>query len=158
MVSGAAASAQWEDTFWNNLSSLTDYFTPSISPIQKYLGVTSKELMYELGSILGARAAEQIRASTALEMLQKLEDVWVEHDIGTLQVVTTDPLVLMISDCRTCGQLPGTGHMFDCAFHEGFFHGALSSKLGKTVSFRQDTNYEGAAGTWCRILVSDTEL
>lgn len=153
-----ASDHTWEDGFWKDLPTLADYFSPAILPLLNFLGVGSKEVMYELGSHLGRRAAERIVASSPEAMLEKLEDAWLEYDIGTLQVVSSDPLVLMISDCRTCGQLPGTGQMYECAFHEGFFHGALSAKLGRSVNFRQDTNFEGTAGTWCRMLVSDTKL
>ena len=45
--------------------------------------------------------------------------------------------------------------MFECAFHEGFFQGALSTRMGKPVKVSQETNYAGDAGTWCRRLVAD---
>jgi len=48
--------------------------------------------------------------------------------------------------------------MYECAFHEGFFQGALSMITGKTVNLRQETNYEGEAGTWCRRLVADIRV
>jgi predicted hydrocarbon binding protein len=53
------------------------------------------------------------------------------------------------------GQLNGTGEMFECAFHEGFFQGALSTRMGKPVKVSQETNYAGDAGTRCRRLVAD---
>jgi predicted hydrocarbon binding protein len=48
--------------------------------------------------------------------------------------------------------------MFECAFHEGFFQGILSARLGKPVTVTQQTNYEGEAGTWCRRLAFDVSV
>jgi len=45
--------------------------------------------------------------------------------------------------------------MFESAFHEGFFQGALSARLGKLVKVSQETNYAGEAGTRCRRLAVD---
>jgi predicted hydrocarbon binding protein len=158
MTTKEIGAEKFEEHFWKDHASMTDYFAPAVEALQKYLGVGSKELMFQLGLYLGNKAGTETKASTAKEMLVEFEDVWQKYGVGTLQFPETDPLVLFISDCRICGQLPGTGEMYECAFHEGFFQGALSAKLGKTVSFHQDTNYEGRAGTWCRLLVADTKI
>jgi predicted hydrocarbon binding protein len=89
-------------------------------------------------------------------MLDVFVATWNEHGLGKLQVTSKSPLELLISDCSTCGQLPGTGEMYECALHEGFFQGALSAKSGKEIKLTQETNYEGTAGTWCRRLVAET--
>ncbi len=88
-------------------------------------------------------------------MLDEFSRIWEEYKIGTLTLAAPDPLVLQVSNCTVCGQLQGTGEVYECAFHEGFFQGALSAKARKTVSLRQQTNNEGESGTWCRKLVAD---
>ena len=40
----------------------------------------------------------------------------------------------------------------------GFFQGALGAKVGRAVDLRQQTNYEGEAGTWCRRLAADISV
>ena len=77
------------------------------------------------------------------------------NEIGSLSVGSRNPMIIQISNCTVCGQLNGTGEMFECAFHEGFFQGALSARLGKPVKVSQETNYAGDAGTWCRRLAVD---
>jgi predicted hydrocarbon binding protein len=144
--------------FWRDFPSMTDYFSDGINTLQSYLGIGSKEAMFELGKFFGERAANKIDAPTTKDMLHELENVWQKYDIGTLDIADEDPLVLVVSDCRICGKLSGTGDMYECAFHEGFFQGALSAKMKKKVSFHQETNYEGEAGTWCRVMVSDTKV
>jgi len=158
MTSEVADQKVPDEEFWKDLPTMTDYFSPAVSTLQKHLGVGTKEIMYLLGEFLGQKASSLEPESSPLAMLNGFVSVWNEYDIGTLRIESTAPLTLVISDCRICGQLPGTGDMFECAFHEGFFRGALSTKLGKPVGFRQEGNYEGTSGTWCRRLVSDTNI
>lgn len=158
-MTGEAVEVQaWESGFWKGLPAIIDYFSDGIAPLQSYLGVGSKEIMYKLGTYFGELAASKIEANGPKEMLRQLEDIWQKYDLGTLQVADTDPLVLVVADCRVCGKLPGTGYMYECAFHEGFFEGAIASKTRKRVTFHQETNYEGEAGTWCRVMVADTKI
>lgn len=131
---------------------MTDYFAPGIVPLLKYLGIDSKQALHDLGEQLGRKAATRLQALSVDQMLEEFGRVWQSYKIGSLSVESRDPLILQISNCTVCGQLQGTGEMFECAFHEGFFQGALSERLGKAVAVRQQTNYEGEAGTWCRRL------
>ena len=141
-----------DESFWKQFPTMTDYFAPAILPLVKYLGLSSRQVMHELGEQLGRDAASKLSHLTVEQMVDEFEKVWQTYGIGSLTVESRDPLVLQISNCTVCGQLPGTGEMFECAFHEGFFQGALGAKLGKPVTVRQSSNYEGEAGTWCRRL------
>jgi predicted hydrocarbon binding protein len=158
METETARVKRWDEAFWKEFSTMSDYFGPAIEPLQRKFGVGTKELVFHVGVFLGQRAAITMEEATPVEMLDKMVSVWNEYNLGKLQVVSKDPLSILISDCRICGQLPGTGEMYECGLHEGFFQGALSAKLGRPVSFRQETNYEGTAGTWCRRLVADISL
>jgi predicted hydrocarbon binding protein len=153
-----ATGAKFDERFWKSLPSMTDYFSPAIKPLQEYLGVGSKEMMFHMGLFLGRRAAEMEASPSAVEMLKNLVKVWDRNELGRLEIASLDPVTLVITDCRICGQLAGSGDRYECAFHEGFFEGALSAKLGKPVELRQETNYEGTAGTWCRRLVADLSI
>ncbi len=131
---------------------MADYFAPGIVPLLRYLGLSSKEVMHEFGEQIGRKAAAKIAASSVNEMLDGFARIWQTYRIGSISVESRDPLVIQISNCTVCGQLQGTGEMFECAFHEGFFQGAISAFLGRPVRVSQQTNYEGEAGTWCRRL------
>ena len=155
MASKALETQRTDESFWKQFPTMTDYFAPGILPLAKYLGLSSKQLMHELGEQIGRDAAAKLSHLTVEQMIDEFANVWQEYRIGSLTVESRDPLVLQISNCTVCGQLPGTGEMFECAFHEGFFQGALATKLGKQVTVRQTTNYEGDAGTWCRRLVAE---
>lgn len=111
--------------------------------------------MHEFGEQVGPDAATKMADLTINQMLDEFSRIWEDYKIGTLSVERRDPLVLQVSNCTVCGQLQGTGEMYECAFHEGFFQGALSAKAGKPVSLCQQTNNEGESGTWCRKLVAD---
>lgn len=158
MTAGVANQRLRDEQFWKDLSSMTDYFSPAVSALQEYLGVGSKEIMFYLGEFLGEKAGRLDPESSTLAMLDEFVAVWSKYGIGTLRVESTDPLTLVLSDCRICGQLPGTGDLYECVLHEGFFQGALSVKLGKPVEFRQEASYEGTSGTWCRRLVADIKV
>lgn len=144
--------------FWREYPTMVGYFSPSIVPLLRYLGLGSKELMRDLGVQIGRRAASRMADLSLEGMLDELSRVWQAYRIGGLSIESTDPLVLQISNCAVCGQLQGTGDMYECAFHEGFFQGVLSAKVGRAVKVSQETNYEGEAGTWCRRLAADVSL
>lgn len=152
MASRAVESERADESFWKQFPTMTDYFAPGILPLTRYLGLSSKQVMHELGEQIGKDAAARLSHLTAEQMIDELARVWHDYNIGVLTVESRDPLVLQISNCTVCGQLPGTGEMFECAFHEGFFQGALATKLGRPVTVRQSANFEGEAGTWCRRL------
>ncbi|MDE1857869.1 MAG: hypothetical protein KGI26_02215 [Thaumarchaeota archaeon] len=151
----AAISEKNEEAFWREYPAMTDYFAPGITPLLKYLGLNSKQVMHEFGEQVGRAAASKLAHMSMDQMLAEFSRIWQEYKIGSLTVESQAPLVLQISNCTVCGQLQGTGEMFECAFHEGFFQGALEARLAKSVTVRQETNYEGEAGTWCRRLAVD---
>jgi len=156
MASKGLETERRDEPFWREFPAMTDYFAPGIVPLLSYLGLSSKQVMHEFGEQVGKKAAERMTHLTVDQMLAEFARVWQEYKIGTLSVENRDPLVIQISNCTVCGQLQGTGEMFECAFHEGFFQGALGARLGKPVRVSQQTNYEGDAGTWCRRL--DVEI
>ena len=157
MASKAVQAERKDESFWRDFPVMADYFGPAMVPLLRYLGIDSREVMRDLGVQLGKRAAAKLANLSLEQMLDEFSKVWRGYRIGSLTVEGRDPLTLQISNCTVCGQLQGTGEMFECAFHEGFFQGALGERLGKPVSVRQQTNYEGEAGTWCRRLAVDTK-
>ena len=155
MASKAIETERKDESFWREFPAMTDYFAPGIVPLLRYLGLDSKQTMHELGEQLGKHAAAKLSHLSLDEMLGEFATVWQTYKIGSLTVESRDPLVLQISNCTVCGQLQGTGEMFECAFHEGFFQGALGARMGRQVTVHQETNYAGEAGTWCRRLAVD---
>lgn len=146
-----------EESFWREYPTMVGYFSPCIVPLLRYLGLSSKEVMRDFGAQVGRSAAAKMADKSLNEMLGEFVRIWSDYGIGQLSVESHEPLVLQISNCTVCGQLQGTGDMYDCAFHEGFFQGALSAKTGKDVYLEQETNFEGEAGTWCRRLTAYVE-
>ena len=137
---------------------MAGYFSPGIVPLMNYLGLDSKQVMYQLGEQIGISAASKLSGLSAAQMLEEFSKVWDDNRIGRLTVESRTPLTIQISNCAVCGQLQGTAETFECAFHEGFFHGALTAKVGHPVNLRQELSREGEAGTWCRKLASDTSI
>jgi predicted hydrocarbon binding protein len=156
-MSKATQMGKDEAKFWRDYPAMAGYFAPGITPLLDYLHLDSKQVMNGFGEQVGREAATRLAHLSLDQMLAELGRVWQEYRIGSLTVESRDPLVLLISNCTVCGQLQGTGEMFDCAFHEGFFQGILEARLGKRVAVRQETNYEGEAGTWCRRLAVDVK-
>ncbi len=155
MASKAVETTRKEESFWREFPSMAGYFSPGIVPLLNYAGIGSKAAMHLFGEEVGRTVAAKLDHLSMDQMLDEFSRIWEHYKIGSLTVESRDPLVLQISDCTVCGQLQGTGEMFECAFHEGFFRGALSARLGKPVTVSQKVNYEGAAGTWCRRLAVD---
>jgi predicted hydrocarbon binding protein len=158
MASKAMETVKDEDSFWREFPDMADYFSPGIVPLLKYLGLSSKQVMHQFGEQVGKDAAAKMSHLSVDQMLDEFSKVWEGYRIGRLTVESRDPLVIQISNCTVCGQLQGTGEMYECAFHEGFFQGAISASLGRPVTLVQKTNYEGEAGTWCRRLAADVSV
>jgi len=154
----AAQTERREGGFWREYPTMVDYFSPGIVPLLKYLGLDSREVMRDFGVQVGRKAASRMADLSIREMLDDFARVWQEYRIGTLSVESESPLVLQVSNCAVCGQLQGTGETFECAFHEGFFQGALSMMTGRVVDIHQETNFEGEAGTWCRRLAANISV
>ncbi|MBI2185205.1 MAG: hypothetical protein HYU39_09645 [Thaumarchaeota archaeon] len=157
-MSTVQTEPQREEVFLKDFAALADYFSRSITSVQKLLGMEAKDALYRMGQVLGEETAKKFAASDLRELILKLSRHWEASEIGRLDTEKWDPLTLIISDCAVCGQLPGTGGMFNCAFHEGFFEGLLSTRMGRKVKLEQITNFEGSAGTWCRRYVTDVKL
>lgn len=155
MASKVVETRADEASFWKEFPVMADYFSPGIVPLLKYLGLDTKRVMYEFGEQIGRHAAARMANLSLDQMLDEFSRVWEKYNIGRLSVEKNGTLILQISNCTVCGQLAGTGEMYECAFHEGFFKGALSLRMGKPIVVRQETNYAGDAGTWCRRLVTD---
>jgi len=137
---------------------MADYFNHGIAPLQKHFDLKSQDLFHSLGQMLGQNVAQKYNDFDLRETLQDLSRLWEELRIGRLVIEGENPLELVIYDCTICGRLPGSGGMYDCAFHEGFFESVISARLDRKVGLKQVTNFEGNAGTWCRRYISDTRL
>ena len=111
-----------------------------------------------MGEEFGRRAAEKSASRDLRSFVAELSDMWRELGVGKLEVEETNPLTIVIRDCTICGQIPELGRLFNCAFHEGFLTSALSTKLGRRVSVKQESGYEGMAGTWTRRYITDVQL
>ena len=133
----AVVSGKNEESFWREYPVMADYFAPGITPLLKYLGLNSKQVMHEFGEQIGRAAGSRLAHLSFDEMLAELSRIWQDYKIGSLSVGSRDPLVLQISNCTVCGQLQGTGEMFECAFHECFFQGELEVRLGRPVTVMQ---------------------
>jgi predicted hydrocarbon binding protein len=114
--------------------------------------------LFSLSEFLGERASRLHPDYGPAAMLSGIIALWTREEIGTLKVESIDPVTLVVTDCTICGQLAGTGDMYESSLHEGFFQGAPSTKLGRPAHFRQETNCEGTSGTWCRRLAAGTKL
>ena len=98
-----------DESFWTDFPSKADYFSPAITSSQKYLGVGSKEFFRSMGEAFGRKMAERFNGWEVEDILSELCRIWEKMDIGRFEVVSTDPLTLMVTNCRVCGQLAGTG-------------------------------------------------
>ncbi|GBC70029.1 hypothetical protein HRbin01_01736 [archaeon HR01] len=153
----ATAGVEYEK-FWRDIVGAVAFFSPAVNPIQKEFGISSKELMRRLGVEMGRKASESIKAENLRAVFSHLSDVWRRLVLGRLEVISETPLVIRISDCTICGQIPELGRLFECSFHEGFFAGLLSHRLGRNVKVWQEGEMSGESGTWTRVYRFDASI
>ncbi|MEM2236813.1 MAG: hypothetical protein QXR26_04720 [Candidatus Caldarchaeum sp.] len=147
-----------EERFWRDIVSSVAFFSPAVNPLQRQFSISSKELMRKLGETMGRKASESIKAPDLRAVFTHLSEIWRKLVLGKLEVVSEDPLMIRISDCTVCGQIPELGKLFECSFHEGFFAGLLSHRLGRDVKVRQEAGMSGESGTWTRVYKFDVSI
>jgi predicted hydrocarbon binding protein len=133
-----------------NLATAVDYFAPAITKIQEHTGVETALVMKNIGRFFGQKVAEAHEASSLSEFMSELAKLWEDSKVGRIRVESIEPLVFRTDECAVCGQLPAGEVTFTCAFHEGFFEAAFSSKLGRPVHVTQESSFQGGAGTFGR--------
>ncbi|MEM2580254.1 MAG: hypothetical protein QW077_03315, partial [Candidatus Caldarchaeum sp.] len=106
-----------EERFWRDIVSSVAFFSPAVNPLQRQFSISSKELMRKLGETMGRKASESIKAPDLRAVFTHLSEIWRKLVLGKLEVVSEDPLMIRISDCTVCGQIPELGKLFECSFH-----------------------------------------
>lgn len=147
-----------DERFWRDIVGTLAFFAPAVNPLQRELGISSKELMRKLGVEMGRKASMVIQITDLKAVFNHLAEMWRRLVLGKLEVVSEDPLTIKISNCTICGQIPELGSLFECSFHEGFLMGLLSHRFGREVKVWQESGVSGESGTWTRTFKTDAKL
>ncbi|MEM3097076.1 MAG: hypothetical protein QXV62_08805 [Nitrososphaerota archaeon] len=144
--------------FWRDLVSTVAFFSPALNPLQRYVGISSKEILAIIGEEMGRETSSKFSQLDLKGLLSQMSETWHILGLGRFEVVGENPLTIRISNCTICGQIPELGRTFECSFHEGFIRGLLSHHLRKQVKVRQEGSTEGESGTWTRTYSTDISL
>lgn len=114
-------------------------------------GINHGPIMKKIGSDIGKSISGNFLASDPKSLIREMGEFWKIHKMGTLSLVDTDPLMVVVYDCFDCKSLPSVGKTL-CTFEEGLLEGILFEKLGLRYTVKEIECY-GTGHTHCLFLI-----
>ena len=115
MASQPMESDRREEYFWRDFPAMTDYFSPGIVPLLRYLGLSSQQVMHQFGEQVGRNAACKMAHLSMPQTLDESARIWEEYKIGQLSVEkirSAGPADFELHSVRPTGE--NKGHVRIC--------------------------------------------
>ncbi|WP_094229166.1 ArsR family transcriptional regulator [Methanolobus psychrotolerans] len=92
-------------------------------------GVNCDPIMRKIGNDVGASLSRNFVSKEKERVLEEMMFFWKEHDIGSFNVLSYDPITIAVSDFFDCRSIPIKEKTL-CSFAQGVFEGVFREKLG----------------------------
>lgn len=115
-------------------------------------GINIDPMLEEAGFRVGEALFPAIAGPDFATTLEKLARFWKEHNLGTIEVESLDPVILKNYDCFECGDLPQLGRPA-CAFDAGILRAVFSRLLG-TGQIVTETACYAMGDDHCRFVIA----
>jgi len=89
-------------------------------------GIDIDPILYEAGVKVGETLYEKVKDPDLNVLSKNIAKFWISHSLGTVEIVTLDPLTINVSDCFECQNLPPIGKPA-CAFDSGILKAVFSA-------------------------------
>ena len=94
----------------------------------------------KIGKMVGSAVVVDFLKSSDLEgLVNEIAEIIELANLGVTGVtkISDEHFILRVTECADCGGTPDLGRPL-CAFDEGLIEGAISTKLGKDVSVKEE--------------------
>lgn len=92
------------------------------------MGINIDPVLRQTGAEVGTVLAPKVAGRSVEDVVRQMDSFWQAHGLGSVQLVSADPLRLEVRDCFECMELPVTGHGA-CAFDIGVLTAIFSHHL-----------------------------
>jgi predicted hydrocarbon binding protein len=116
-------------------------------------GIDVDPILHEAGTSVGEVLFEQIKDPELNIFLQNIAVFWKTHNLGEVEVVSTEPLTIKVGDCFECSGLPQLNRPA-CAFDSGILE-TLFSNYFKTHSSVQEVDCHAMGSDHCSFVIKN---
>lgn len=144
VYSGIAAAIDKPFDFMRSLFRAMRFTTES-------LGIDTEPALHLAGTQIGKEIAKFMTSQEPKKLLREIARFWKSHNLGTLKILKTAPIEIMIRECYECGGMPDVGKTL-CALDEGMLESILNEKLG-VKSKVAEVECAGTGFKHCRFII-----
>ena len=148
----AIAESIWSQGFAPGSANITDTLVALTKRYLDLLGVNILPIFEALGREVGIALAASMKSKTKKELLGELSEFWKDHDLGSAEVVSEDPMTIRLEDFIECEKLKhveGAG----CIFAENVVKAIVDEKLGVDCEI-EENECQGRLTGKCRLTVT----
>jgi predicted hydrocarbon binding protein len=114
-------------------------------------GIHIDPVLHSAGYRVGCELAREVGGGNLETVLENLKTFWSGHNLGTIEVESTEPLVIRVRDCFECGELPELGRPA-CAFDAGVLRAVFSRHFGADQEVTETACY-AMGNDHCRFVI-----
>lgn len=114
-------------------------------------GISVDPILHEAGFQVGETLYPSLKAPDDQKFLENLAQFWDSHQLGRVELKSTDPLVINVYDCFECKGLPYMGKTA-CAFDSGLLMALFSAHYNKPREVTETKCY-ATGDDYCQFFV-----
>lgn len=119
------------------------------------LGINIDPVLERTGAKVGGVLGPLVIDPDIHEMVRKVAEFWSDHHLGSVSLVSLDPITIRVTGCFECEDLPETGHGA-CAFDTGVLTALFTMYLKKPVTVVEEECYSSGKDH-CSFIVYEQE-
>jgi predicted hydrocarbon binding protein len=116
-------------------------------------GITIDPILHLAGLAAGHSLYPCVRAGDLDRLVANMEKVWLENNLGRIEVEYQNPLTIRIRDCFECSDFPISGRPA-CAFESGILASIFSAYFGQQVKI-VETHCYAMGNNFCRFEIEE---
>jgi predicted hydrocarbon binding protein/DNA-binding HxlR family transcriptional regulator len=114
-------------------------------------GISVDPILHEAGFQVGETLYPSLKAPDDQKFLENIAQFWDSHQLGRVELKSTDPLVINVYDCFECKGLPYMGKTA-CAFDSGLLMALFSAHYNKPREVTETKCY-ATGDDYCQFFV-----
>jgi len=133
----AIAESIWNQGFSPGTPNITDTLVSLTKRYLDLLGVNALPIFKTLGREVGIAISKSMKSKTKKGLLNELKAYWKEHSLGTVEILSSDPMTIRLSDFIECDKLKhleGAG----CVFAQNVIKAIVDQRLGVDCEVDED--------------------
>ncbi len=135
--------------------SLFRYIFKTIRSEAMRAGINIDPVFFKAGLQVGNTITSKNKADSLKDLVSNLNTFWQANSLGKIEMVQNDPVILIVTGCFECENLPLTGHG-TCAFDSGVLTAIFSSFYNCSVNVSEIECYSSGYDH-CKFVISKSK-